>query len=216
MTREEALQTIKEKMGYYESDKRLRDAIETLIPKLNKSEDERIIDALILELKTNPCIARTNGYNRNSYITWLEKQKEQKPAEWSEVEMKVLDSIIDDYEKAARSFCGYDGKIALLKAIRDGEYNLSKQEWGKEDETMINHIIEALPKWANGLITILPSQAEEYVKRLKSLRPQPCWKPSKEQMGALNYAYCELFKREDVEHNILGPLQKLIDQLKKL
>ena len=45
-------------------------------------------------------------------------------------------------------------------------------EWSEEDKTMINHIIEALPKWANGLITILPSQAEEYVKRLKSLRPQ--------------------------------------------
>lgn len=42
------------------------------------------------------------------------------------------------------------------------------------------------------------------------------WKPSKEQIGTLNYAYCELFKRGDVEHNILGPLQKLIDDLKKL
>ena len=45
---------------------------------------------------------------------------------------------------------------------------------------------------------------------------QPHWKPSEEQIGALNYAYCELFKREDVGHNILGPLQKLIDDLEKL
>lgn len=42
------------------------------------------------------------------------------------------------------------------------------------------------------------------------------WKPSEEQMGALNYAYCELFKRGDVRHNILGPLQELCDDLKKL
>ena len=42
------------------------------------------------------------------------------------------------------------------------------------------------------------------------------WKPSEEQMGSLNYAYCELFKREDVGHNILGPLQNLIDILSKL
>ena len=52
----------------------------------------------------------------------------EKPAEWSENESNLLDSIIEDYEKANRSFCGYDGKIGLLKAIRSGEYNLPKQE----------------------------------------------------------------------------------------
>ena len=63
-----------------------------------------------------------------------------KPAEWSEEEMKLLDSIIDDYEKAAKSFCGYDGKIGLLKAIRDGEYDLPKPEWSKEDERNIRNL----------------------------------------------------------------------------
>lgn len=53
--------------------------------------------------------------------------------EWGEGEMNVLDSIIDDYENAAKSFCGYDGKIMFLKALRDGEYGLSKQEWSEED-----------------------------------------------------------------------------------
>ena len=51
---------------------------------------------------------------------------------------------------------------------------------------------------------------------LERRQPQYHWKPSEEQMGALNYAYCELFKREGVGHNILGPLQKLLDDLKKL
>lgn len=59
MTREEALQAIKEKMDYYESDKRLRGAIETLIPELSESvEDERIrkeIDTLYSEIDT--CIS---------------------------------------------------------------------------------------------------------------------------------------------------------------
>lgn len=53
---------------------------------------------------------------------------------------------------------------------------------------MIDHLIEALPMWANGQIAMLPSQAEEYVKRLKSLRLQPHWKPSEEQMEALGTA----------------------------
>lgn len=80
------------------------------------------------------------------------KQKEQKPWEWGEEETKILDSIIDDYEKAAKSFCGYDGKIGLLRAIRDGEYDLPKQEWSEEDERMrkavldeIEHQIEIMP-----------------------------------------------------------------------
>jgi len=61
--------------------------------------------------------------------------------EWSEEEMKLLDSIIDDYEKASRSFCGYDGKIGFLKAIHNGEYNLPKPAWSEEDEEMLDLVI---------------------------------------------------------------------------
>lgn len=72
----------------------------------------------------------------------IHEQKEQKPWEWGEEETKILDSIIDDYEKAAKSFCGYDGKIGLLRAIRDGEYDLPKRECGEEDEKIRNEILE--------------------------------------------------------------------------
>ena len=58
--------------------------------------------------------------------------------------MKVLNSIIDDYEAAAKSFCGYEGKIMLLKAIRNGEYGLSKQEWSEKDEKHKQAIIDAI------------------------------------------------------------------------
>lgn len=50
----------------------------------------------------------------------------------------------------------------------------------------------------------------------EQLEKREYWKPSEEQMGALNYAYCELFKRGDVKHNILGSLQNLIDILRNL
>ena len=79
---------------------------------------------------------------------WLkslpEKFNLQPKQEWGEEEKKVLDSIIDDYEKTAKSFCGYDGKIMLLKAIRDGEYGLSKQEWGEEDEKKLSAVISLM------------------------------------------------------------------------
>ena len=88
----------------------------------------------------------------------------------------------------------------------------SKQEWSEEDESKIESI--------KGLITTGRFADTNTIrtiwKLLDSLRPRPSWKPSEEQIGALNYAYCELFKREDVGHNILGPLQKLLDDLNKL
>ena len=96
-----------------------------------------------------------------------------KTEEWSEGEMKVLDSIIDDYEKAAKSFCGYDGKITLLKAIRDGEYVLPKQEWSEEDEqTFINSVetLEYLGKFE--LANWLKDHKNQFLK------PQNTWKPS--------------------------------------
>ena len=226
MTREEAIGALKEKLDYYERDKRLKAACETLIPELRESEDERIKNEIIDFIEW----AEGFGYIRHDYhqakrpavwLNWLEKQKtseeairyvkenhspdevsdfqaamnisvakaydkgvqdtlekqkeqkdyrklyediaksewfkkayegkslgsddeqkEQKPWEWGEEETKILDSIIDDYEKASKSFCGYDGKIGLLRAIRDGEYNLPKQEWSEEDEKIRNEILE--------------------------------------------------------------------------
>ena len=72
-------------------------------------------------------------------------------------------------------------------------------EWSDEDKEMIERIIFALPKMANGIIGILPSIAEEYAERLKSLQPpyhcDDCklkkslnWKPSEEQLEVLDMA----------------------------
>ena len=100
--------------------------------------------------------------------------KEQKPAEWSDEEMKVLDSIIDDYEKAAKSFCGYDGKIGLLKAIRDGEYNLPKPaEWSEEDDALLKEIVSFFKDGTVKLQHDLDLYAGFLQNKFKSLRPQP-------------------------------------------
>ena len=127
-----------------------------------ESEDEKVRKTLIHIVK-GACDRygikyRGDKITEEKLLAYLERQKEQKPAEWSEVEQNVIDCAVDVLEKE------------------------------------------------------LPSLAAS----LKSLRPKPHWKPSEEQMGALNYAYCELFKRGDVKHNILGSLQNLIDTLRNL
>ena len=73
MTREEAIEAIKAKMDYYDSDKRLRAALETLIPELNESEDEKIRKEIISALKF-----ANDGGVYDKHIAYLERQKEQK------------------------------------------------------------------------------------------------------------------------------------------
>lgn len=136
MTREEAIKAIKEKMDYYESDKRLRGAIETLIPELAESEDEKIRKEIISFLQDD--IDRINCRVSGDYddrdeddiehqnwckkaIAYLERQKEQKPSinidqlkslmlqYLQEASNEKEDSDIEaDTDKWARKILGYD------------------------------------------------------------------------------------------------------------
>ncbi len=198
MTREEAIKLVKRIKGAIVYTEEEKEALETLIPELHESEDEKTRKALIEALKTSETVGelkfilpepmkedaiaylekQKHSLNFDAISSWLRdrasryvngeynefhhcieydgtinierliadlkvavdsgtfdihEQKEQKPWEWGEEETKILDSIIDDYEKAAKSFCGYDGKIGLLRAIRDGEYDLPKRECGEEE-----------------------------------------------------------------------------------
>ena len=88
--------------------------------------------------------ARDCRWTVEQTLNKLKSLRPQPKQEWSEGEMKMLNSIIDDYEAAAKSFCGYEGKIMFLKAIRNGEYGLSKQEWSEKDERHKQAIIDAI------------------------------------------------------------------------
>lgn len=146
---------------------------------------------------------------KNQDLFQLFRDFEQRSWEWSEEETKLLDSIIDDYEKAAKSFCGYDGKIGLLRAIRDGEYNLPKPAWNEEDEQFLLVCKNALRKYQisdHWDANIISKWLEE---RIKSLCPG--WKPSEEQMKALIRATNRCVSPKDVE-----PLMSLYNDLKKL
>ena len=122
MTREEALQAIKEKMDYYESDKRLRGAIETLIPELAESEDERIIDGFRTLLDG---IKRSQGLTLNKVpldkcYSWLEKQKDLD--KMIVVSPEVWDNAISDaFENGKKE--GEKQKESLKDFIDDFPYS---------------------------------------------------------------------------------------------
>ena len=102
-----------------------KDIAEYLVPELAESEDERIRKAIISFLEQS-------GYGgvgecpKAKMIAWLEKQKEQKPVEWSEEDEKniyFLTRLIELYIKDGRYETG-DGTVTkpeiikMLKSLR--------------------------------------------------------------------------------------------------
>lgn len=80
-------------------------------------------------------------------------------------------------------------------------------EWSEEDKIMLNSIIWHVRNSVNnGDITYSAGQLEDW---LKSLRPQPHWKPSEEQMRAV-------FDASERNDKLGSVLRNLYDELKKL
>lgn len=171
MNREEAIEIIKNATVWNDEE---RAALAILIPELRESEDERIRKWLVDyfgSIKETVWIPR--DITCEQILAWLEKQKEQKPAEWEDIKDKV-----------------------------NIPYCSSEPEWSEEDERMFNLVIECIEREERDE-TITRSEAKKIFSMLKSLRPQPkrnckdcamflngkCtkprWKPSEEHLSAL-------------------------------
>lgn len=77
MTREEAIEVYHGLLN-----QKIREAFEVFAPELRESEDERIRKALITLTKVpRKEIFEAQGITKEQALAWLEKQKEQKPAD---------------------------------------------------------------------------------------------------------------------------------------
>lgn len=120
-------------------------AIDYLFPELAVSEDERIRKGAITSIKRfieyteeedcAPDIKYMLIKNAEKQIAWLEKQGEQKPAEWSKEDERNFDII---YGIIYNSCNAEDASrlIAWLKSLKDRDYQ------GKVDE--LNDTISSL------------------------------------------------------------------------
>jgi len=140
-------------------------------------------------------------------LSYLEKQKEQKPAEWSDEDEKMLADII--FKLAG--FMGNGKNIAWLKSLRpqpQGTYKL-----------IVHNIYEMLKD--KDFFDITPSHRVSLLNdirvRCKNADEQaeildvPSWKPSEEQMKALEVAF-----RKDGDDNYRNAINSLYNDLKKL
>lgn len=164
-------------------------------------------------------IARQNEYefppNNHSLKTQV---KEQKPAEWSEEDEKMRNLAIEWTETMYGQFRFVDmGStdfrkiVAWLKSL----HPQPKQEWSEENEDMLNSCISSIEEAKENRYAYRETDGDtsydHEISWLKSLRPS--WKPSKEQMKALEQA-----KISAVAGNYITKdgLCSLYEQLKKL
>ena len=191
--------------------------MEIVFPQLAESEDERIRKRLIEYFegfRMGNVEVRWEGLIVQEVLAWLEKQKEQKPAEWSE----------DIIRKAIKEVGLTQHQIDWFKT----NVFPPKQEWSEEDEDMLNSCISSIEEAKENRYAYKETDGDtsydHEIAWLKSLRPvskeslQPHWKPSEEQMKALNEIINTLAESKyphesDYLFNMLNGLRK---NLKKL
>ena len=192
-----------------------------MVPK--ESEDERIRNAIGLILiateEDQDAFYRTHNLTRKECTAWLEKQKEQKSAEWSEEDEEMLDSTIKFVEHSAFSTIG-KGKNNVLDWLKDLPNRFAiqpKQEWSEEEEEKKKRIIllveHAIQEMGGS------KKYKEALDWLKSLRPHPHWKPSKVQMEVLGRAitflamHNEEFRKTGHNNGLINDLYKDLQKL---
>lgn len=90
MTREEAINKVRQ----MSLPKETMDILEALAPELTMSEDEMMINELQGFLSSFGSDYFGTG-EWQKFDDWLEKQKEQKPAEWSDEDEKMIERIVE-------------------------------------------------------------------------------------------------------------------------
>ena len=138
MTREKAIKIVKEFINSTCLHLVDQEALETLIPELRESEDERIRKELInfFTIENWHGDVPFNDKCGKKYLAWLEKQKEQKPSEWSEEDEKMRCNILNVLTSTLVYTIGshrtstykYNNEIEWLKSL--------KPQWKPSEEQM--------------------------------------------------------------------------------
>lgn len=216
MTHEEAIKILRE--AHDNALFSVRTALETICPELAESEDERIRKELLEVIRhcyeDGGYTLCTDDYKK--YLAYLEKQKEQKPADpfgdtisdaipdnWrtklstndssnvSELKAENMDAVEACMLRYLQSAANRKEDDEIMEDTRKYKQELialtqKPAEWSEEDETCLENalwcVVKARHFVAKDACDLDACQSAE--RWLKSLRPS--WKPSDEQMEALN------------------------------
>ena len=156
-----------------------------VIVREKESEEERIRKELI-----NFILYKAKGVSEeqeHSWVVYLEKQKEQNPAEWSKEDREMLTRCVAAIPVQGDEIMptSYLNKLRNWLESLSKRLNLqSKREWNEENKKDIDYIIQILDDcYAFGKHDLSKKDHENLVNKLINLRPS--WKPSKEHLSAL-------------------------------
>ena len=195
-----------------------------------ESEDEKVRKEIIYHIQY--CDDTIDEVAEKRMIAWLEKQ----------CQTFTKKDVDDAYLKGVRDAKHELEKRGEQKPVDNGEFNLLTVErakgispfmrsgfeqnhvWSEEDERLrnscISHIEEELERIRNDkyghseIISDLKESCRERINWLKSIRPQTTWKPSDEQIKALDFAIdCTVYPEFNIQRSVL---KELLKQLKKL
>ena len=203
-----------------------RKKLERMFPVLRESEDERIRKFLI-DLLSCGIWKEEWPFTPPECVEYLEKQKEQKPADDKAFEEWIDDwwkhnkvNNPDSYDKGDEIQFDEQGFKNFCHRIRN--MYQQKQEWSEEDKRKLNRIYEILGHAADdkGFLVskriIGDHEAVELQDFLESLLSRLYWKPSKEQMDILDKIYHYLWADIHATAEMQDGLGDLIDELKEL
>ena len=133
---------------------REKEALETLIQGLKESEDERIIKTLQEYVKNRNW--PLNGPTQDEVLAWLEKQKEQKPVEWTELTWKDIVELEGIINNVHYDFCNGIGQESFGKEVLERfrstkgiEYldEAEQKYWREEEQKPVWNKDEKVRRW---------------------------------------------------------------------
>jgi len=142
--------------------------------------------------------------------------------EWSEEDDNMIMSInhhLDSQKNYVTNTTNIEQCQNWLKSFKDRVQPQLKQEWSEDDEKMLNEIIEDVipcgecPDYPTEEERKYYYEGQKKVDWLKSLKPQKQWKPSEEQIKAVEESL-SLAKNCGEEYSF--DLRTLLEQLKAL
>ena len=228
----DALERAREEFGSGCYDK---GTIEYIFPELAESEDERIRKDIISFLKANKDFAE-------DWIAWLERQGEHKCKEdfeyngciWRLNESVTIEHekyyyCVQDYYSGGRKQASKGDIVQALRGMsmmgldskKAAEYfqpvNFIEPKWSEDDEAILSAIINVIQvchpdaMWRIDTSKTAAVSTKFVINWLKTLKPQN-WKPTNEQMEALDKVYKTHGADCECRHILLG----LLNDLKKL
>ena len=212
----------------------LKDVMETIFPELKESEDERIRKAIIEHFEgSHSSMYPYKGFIKEQILAWLERQGEQKPAEFDDTNakrmfIKALERVEEQNNKGYKlTDCDKNSWWEDFKAYTS--CIVEQKPWSEEDERLrtscIKHIEEELERIRNDkyghseIISVLKESCRERINWLKSIKDKYTWKPSDEQIKVLEFfipyvTECSvvLQKSKDTLSSLLSDLRKLREE----